>query len=98
MPVTRAESQDDMTFKVEVIDIQSGVIVKTVDDHHTLQNEPIALREGTYIIKASNGTDVEAGFDSFSGVVKRASAETDSADSIAADMRIAEIDDFKRMS
>ena len=58
-PVTRAESQDDMTFKVEVIDIQSGVIVKTVDDHHTLQNEPIALREGTYIIKASNGTDVE---------------------------------------
>lgn len=63
-PVTRAESGDDMTFKVEVIDIQSGVIVKTVDDHHTLQNEPIALREGNYIIKASNGTDVDAGFDS----------------------------------
>lgn len=63
-PVTRAESQDDMTFKVEVIDIRSGVVVKTVEDHHTLQNEPIALREGTYIIKASNGTDVEAGFDS----------------------------------
>ena len=63
-PVTRAESGDDMTFKVEVIDIQSGVIVKAVDDHHTLQNEPIALREGNYIIKASNGTDVDAGFDS----------------------------------
>ena len=63
-PVTRAESQEDMTFKVEVIDIQSGVTVKTVEDHHTLQNEPIALREGNYIIKASNGTDVDAGFDS----------------------------------
>lgn len=63
-PVTRAESQEDMTFKVEVIDIRSGVTVKTVEDHHTLQNEPIALREGNYIIKASNGTDVDAGFDS----------------------------------
>lgn len=39
-PVTRAESQEDMTFKVEVIDIQSGVTVKTVEDHHTCRMSP----------------------------------------------------------
>lgn len=59
---TKAGGDEDLTFKVEVIDFQSGVTVKTVADHHTLQNEPIALREGRYIVKASNGTDVEAAF------------------------------------
>ena len=60
---TRAGEDDgDMTFKVEVIDFQSGVIVKTVEDHHTLQDAPISLREGRYIVRASNGTDVDAAF------------------------------------
>lgn len=61
---TKAEgSSEDMTFKVEVIDFQSGVVVKTVEDHHALVNEPISLREGRYIVKASNGTDVVAAFE-----------------------------------
>lgn len=62
---TKADGSDDgMTFKVEVIDYQSGVVIKTVEDHHTLINEPLSLREGRYIVKASNGTDIAAAFDS----------------------------------
>lgn len=59
---TRSEGDGDMTFKVEVIDAKSGVTVKTIEDHHTLQGEPLALREGRYIVKASNGTDAVAAF------------------------------------
>lgn len=55
--------EEDPVFKVVVTDYETGVVVKTVEDHHTLVNEPISLAEGRYIVDAVNGEDVEAAFD-----------------------------------
>lgn len=55
--------EEDPVFKVVVTDYETGVVVKTVEDHHTLVDEPISLAEGRYIVDAVNGEDVEAAFD-----------------------------------
>ena len=44
--------EEDPVFKVVVTDYETGVVVKTVEDHHTLVDEPISLAEGRYIVVA----------------------------------------------
>lgn len=61
VPVTRADSEP--VFKIEVYNAKTGVIVRTIEDHHSLETEPLILREGTYLVKAFNGDDKEAAFD-----------------------------------
>lgn len=51
-------AEEDPTFKIVITD------VKTVEDHHTLAGNPLALTEGSYKVEAINGEDVEAAFDS----------------------------------
>lgn len=59
--VTKAE--DVPTFKIVVAN-SAGVAVKTIEDHTTLSSDPIKLKAGEYVITATNGTDVDAAFDS----------------------------------
>lgn len=62
-PVTRADATEDpVVFKIVVTNLDKGVVVKTIEDHTTL-NGSINLREGNYEIKASNGTESDAAFD-----------------------------------
>lgn len=61
VPVTRTDSEP--VFKIEVYNAKTGVIVRTIEDHHSLETEPLILREGTYLVKAFNGDDKEAAFD-----------------------------------
>ena len=55
--------EDDPTFKVVIKNYENGVIVKTIEDHHTIMDEPVSLTEGKYIVEATNGEDVEAAFE-----------------------------------
>ena len=64
LTVTEVKAQeDDPTFKVVIKNYENGVIVKTIEDHHTIMDEPVSLTEGKYIVEATNGEDVEAAFD-----------------------------------
>lgn len=64
LTVTEVKAQeDDPTFKVVIKNYESGVIVKTIEDHHTIMDEPVSLTEGKYIVEAANGEDVEAAFE-----------------------------------
>ena len=64
LTVTEVKAQeDDPTFKVVIRNYENGVIVKTIEDHHTIMDEPVSLTEGKYIVEATNGEDVEAAFD-----------------------------------
>lgn len=64
LTVTEVKAQeDDPTFKVVIKNHESGVIVKTFEDHHTIMDEPVSLTEGKYIVEATNGEDVEAAFE-----------------------------------
>ena len=61
LTVTEVKAQeDDPTFKVVIKNYENGVIVKTIEDHHTIMDEPVSLTEGKYIVEATNGEDVEA--------------------------------------
>ena len=60
---TRADAaEENPIFKIEITNIDKGVIVKTIEDHTTL-NGTVSLREGNYEIKASNGVKSDAAFD-----------------------------------
>ena len=64
LTVTEVKAQeDDPTFKVVIKNYENGVIVKTIEDHHTIMDEPVSLTEGKYIVEATNGEDVEAAFE-----------------------------------
>ena len=64
LTVTEVKAQeDDPTFEVVIKNYENGVIVKTIEDHHTIMDEPVSLTEGKYIVEATNGEDVEAAFD-----------------------------------
>ena len=64
LTVTEVKAQeDDPTFKVVIRNYENGVIVKTIEDHHTIMDEPVSLTEGKYIVEATNGEDVEAAFE-----------------------------------
>ena len=64
LTVTEVKAQeDDPTFKVVIKNYENGVIVKTIEDHHTIMDEPVSLTEGKYIVEATNGEDMEAAFD-----------------------------------
>ena len=64
LTVTEVKAQEeDPTFKVVIRNYENGVIVKTIEDHHTIMDEPVSLTEGKYIVEATNGEDVEAAFD-----------------------------------
>lgn len=61
---TRAgEGTGDLKFKIEVLN-SKGTIVQTVEDHTSLEDSPISLREGHYTVRASHGQNVEAAFNS----------------------------------
>lgn len=62
--MTKADETEEPVFKVTVRDIDKDVIVKTIEDHRNLASEPLALREGNYEVKATNGVETEAAFDS----------------------------------
>ena len=49
-------------FGVNILN-SSGVIVRSTSDHREFENNPIKLERGIYYINASNGDDVECGFD-----------------------------------
>lgn len=53
----------DLKFKIEVLN-SKGTIVQTVEDHTSLEDSPISLREGHYTVRASHGQNVEAAFNS----------------------------------
>lgn len=53
---------DEPVFAIAVKDFKSGVIIKSIEDHRLLAESPIKLRAGKYIVVATNGTDVNAGF------------------------------------
>ena len=62
--VTAVKAVDeDPVFRIVVTDLKTGVVVKTVEDHHTLAGNPLSLTEGSYSVEAMNGEDVEAAFD-----------------------------------
>lgn len=61
---TVKSTEEDPSFKIVITDVKTGIIVKTVEDHHTLAGNPFALTEGSYKVEAINGEDVEAAFDS----------------------------------
>ncbi|HIZ87896.1 MAG TPA: DUF4493 domain-containing protein [Candidatus Coprenecus pullistercoris] len=62
--VTAVKSETaEPAFRITVSDIATGETVASVDDHHTLVDNPISLPEGRYEVKAENGDDVEAAFD-----------------------------------
>lgn len=62
--VTKAGiGEDTPIFKIQIKNIDKGVIVKTIEDHTTI-NGTITLREGSYEIKASNGVESAAAFES----------------------------------
>ena len=64
LTVTEVKAQeDDPTFKVVIKNYENGVIVKTIEDHHTIMDEPVSLTEGKYIVEATNGEDVKAAFE-----------------------------------
>ena len=64
LTVTEVKAQEeDPTFKVVIRNYENGVIVKTIEDHHTIMDEPVSLTEGKYIVEATNGEDVEAAFE-----------------------------------
>ncbi len=54
----------DPIFTISVIDFKTGVIIKTIEDHNSLKDNPLTLKAGKYIIAAANGIDVTAGFES----------------------------------
>ncbi len=61
---TRAgEGTGDLIFKIEVLN-SKGTIVQTVEDHTSLEDSPISLREGHYTVRASHGQNAEAAFNS----------------------------------
>ena len=61
---TRAgEGTGDLKFKIEVLN-SKGTIVQTVEDHTSLEDSPISLREGHYTVRASHGQNAEAAFNS----------------------------------
>lgn len=62
-PESKADASG-FIFKVTVKDAERDVVVKTIEDHTSLEGSPITLREGKYVIIASNGEDVVAAFDS----------------------------------
>lgn len=62
VPVSKAGSEP--VFRIDVYNARTGVIVRTVEDHRTLETDPLILREGRYLVKASNGEYKEAAFDS----------------------------------
>ncbi len=61
--VVKSEEVVDPIFAVSIADSASGVIVKKTNDHHEFETQPLKLKVGKYIITASNGESVEAGFD-----------------------------------
>lgn len=61
---TRAgEGTGDLIFKIEVLN-SKGTIVQTVEDHTSLEDNPISLRAGHYTVRASHGQNAEAAFNS----------------------------------
>ncbi|MBR2947239.1 MAG: PCMD domain-containing protein [Bacteroidales bacterium] len=58
--ITKAE---DPIFAINIKDFRTGVIVKQIPYHTQLLNEPLAIRIGKYIVEATNGEDVDAGFE-----------------------------------
>ena len=62
-PISHVKASDPI-FKINIIDTRNGVTIKQIDDHTTLLSEPVVLRLGTYIVEATNGTDVDAAFES----------------------------------
>ena len=58
----RLSISSDLTV-TEVKAQEDDPIVKTIEDHHTIMDEPVSLTEGKYIVEATNGEDVEAAFE-----------------------------------
>lgn len=53
---------NDMIFAVSILNEQN-VVVKSYNNHNDIVNDPVKLRVGRYIIKASTGENVNYGFD-----------------------------------
>ncbi|HIZ86130.1 MAG TPA: PCMD domain-containing protein [Candidatus Coprenecus stercoravium] len=49
-------------FRIIVSDAGSGEVVETVDDHRTLEDSPLSLKEGRYTVEAVSGEEAEAAF------------------------------------
>lgn len=61
--VTKARvGEDNPIFQLQIKNIEKDVIVKTIDDHTTI-NGSVTLKEGRYEIKASNGVEQAAAFE-----------------------------------
>lgn len=61
--VTKASvGEDNPIFQLQIKNIEKDVIVKTIDDHTTI-NGSVTLKEGRYEIKASNGVEQAAAFE-----------------------------------
>ncbi len=60
--VTKA-STSDLVFKVDIINVNTGVIVKHFEDHRNIENTEISLRAGKYKVTAACGSNPEAAFD-----------------------------------
>ncbi len=61
--VTKADASE-LIFKVDIINNNTGVIVKHFEDHRNLAGAEISLRAGQYKVVATCGTNPEAAFDS----------------------------------
>lgn len=57
---TKAEGEE-VVFRIDIL--KNNVVTKTIEDHRTLEQEPLALRAGTYKVVAYCGEDVSAGFE-----------------------------------
>lgn len=64
LDAVQATKADNPVFKIDIKDFTTGVIVKTVENSSSLTESPLKLRAGKYIVVASNGTDIDAAFNS----------------------------------
>lgn len=62
LAVTRAG--EEPVLAVTVSETETGKVVRTVEDHRTLADEPMVLPEGKYTVLAYAGDNIQAGFDS----------------------------------
>ncbi|MCF0166870.1 MAG: PCMD domain-containing protein [Bacteroidales bacterium] len=61
---TKAATDPDLNFRIDIFDEGTGVKVRTIEDHHSLlNNDTVSLTKGNYRIAATYGSDV-TGFDS----------------------------------
>lgn len=62
-PVISMTKAEELSFKVEIVDLRNDVIIKTINDHRELVSNPISLKAGNYKVIASNGENLDAAFD-----------------------------------